>query len=406
MTAQIVDGGLLDVPGFKAQGVHAGLKYKSKDLALIVSDRPAAAAGVFTQNSFAAAPVQVSKEHLATGTLQAVVCNSANANACTGPQGLEDAYTMAQVTGKALGLPADQVLVSSTGIIGRPLDMDKVIAGIEACADQLDQAQGGEAAEAITTTDTHEKEILVEVTAGDRTFKIGAIAKGSGMIHPNMATMLAFLATDAPVEPATLQATLKEVVDDTFNMITVDGDESTNDMVAILAGGAEGGPTIEAGTPEHAALQEGIHLVCRELARTIAGDGEGATSLVEVAVAGAETVADAKIAARAVAASNLVKAAIHGKDPNWGRIVAAIGASEARVEPDRVTIAFEDDQQRATVLELGHPSTNGALALAETLLDNDEVRIHVDLGLGPHTAEAWGCDLTEAYVTFNAAYTS
>ncbi len=406
MTATLVDGGLLDVPGFQAQGVHAGLKYKSKDLTLIVSDRPATAAAVFTQNSFAAAPIQVSREHLAQGPIQAIVCNSANANACTGPQGLEDAYTMAQVTGKALGLPADQVLVSSTGIIGRPLDMATVVAGIEACAGQLDQATGGEAAEAITTTDTHAKEVLAEVDVDGRTFKIGAIAKGSGMIHPNMATMLAFLATDAPVDQATLQATLKDVVDETFNMITVDGDESTNDMVAILAGGAEGGPTIQTGTPEHAALAEGLHLVCRELARMIAGDGEGATSLVEVVVDGAETQQDARIAARAIAASNLVKAAIHGRDPNWGRIVAAIGASPARVEPDRVTIAFEDSQTRACVLDLGHPATNGALKEAERVLENDEVRIHVELGLGPYGAEAWGCDLTEAYVTFNAAYTS
>jgi glutamate N-acetyltransferase/amino-acid N-acetyltransferase len=402
LTAEVGLGG---VPGITAHGVHAGLKYKDPDLALITTDPPATAAGVFTQNSFAAPPVEVSQAHL-DGPVRAIVCNSANANACTGKQGLADAHRMAEVTAQTLGVEPDEVLVSSTGLIGRPLPMTKVETGISACADQLDEADGALAAEAITTTDTQTKQAHATVEADGRAFHVGAIAKGSGMIHPNMATMLAFAATDAPVAAGTLQGLVDEAAAKTFNMITVDGDESTNDMVLTLANGAEGGKPVEPGTPAYDALARGLEAVFEVAARAIAGDGEGATALLEVCVDGAETPEGARQGARAVAGSNLVKAALHGEDPNWGRIVAAIGATQTRVEPDRVTLCVEGGGQRAVLLDRGRPSANGALETAEEIFAADEVRVVVDLGLGPHRSTAYGCDLSQEYVEINAAYTT
>src|SRR5688572_3464839 len=270
------------VAGFRAQGVWAQIKKKSRDVALIVSDRPSRGAAVFTQNAFCAAPVIVSRENVENGDIRAIVCNAGNANAVTGEQGLKDARRMADVAAQALGLTPDQFIVCSTGIIGRPLPMDKVVAGIKDCAATIDQAVGGEAAEAITTTDSHPKHVFVEVEVAGRSFHIAGIAKGAGMIHPNMATMLSFLVTDAPITTTFLQAQLKEAVNATFNMITIDGDQSTNDTCAIIANGAAGGANLRKGTVEAEAFQSGLREACKVLAKHIAGDGEGATSVLEV----------------------------------------------------------------------------------------------------------------------------
>ncbi len=406
-TVRTVPGKHLNhVPGILAQGVHANIKKKRRDVALIVSDRPSRGAAVFTQNAFAAAPVLLSRLHVQNGDVRAIVCNSGNANACTGEQGLADAKAMAEATGKALGIKADQVIVCSTGIIGRPMPIEKVLAGIDDAAQTLGNAKGGEAAEAITTTDSHPKTVFVEVKAQGRTFHVAGIAKGAGMIHPNMATMLSFLVTDAPLTGTLLQHQLKAAVDATYNMITIDGDQSTNDTVALLANGAEGGENLREGTVELEAFQAGLTMACRDLARQIAGDGEGATALLEVVVEGASTLEDARTIARAVCKSNLVKSALHGKDPNWGRVVAAVGACDAHVEAGRVSLWFESGNTSVPVLERGEPLPGNLLAQAADVLKAPEVRIRVHLGLGPYRAEAWGCDLSEEYVTFNSAYTT
>ncbi len=405
------DRHLNHVPGFLAQGVWAQIKKKRRDVCLIVSDRPSKGAAVFTQNAFCAAPVIVSREHVENGDIRAIVCNAGNANACTGEQGLADARAMAVHAAAKLGLTPDQLIVCSTGIIGRPLPLEKVITGIDECAKTLRDATGGEAAEAITTTDSHPKHVFVEVKvpgAGGtvRTFHIAGIAKGAGMIHPNMATMLSFLVTDAPLNSTFLQANLKEAVNATFNMITIDGDQSTNDTCAVIANGAAGGPNLRKGTTEAVAFQAGLQIACKTLAKHIAGDGEGATSLMEVAVEGASTLADARSIARAVASSNLVKSALHGKDPNWGRIVAAVGACGALVDPNKVSLWFESEHGSVPVLERGEPLAGNLLQQASDVLKAKEVRIRVRLGLGDYSAEAWGCDLSEEYVTFNSAYTT
>src|ERR1051326_1130971 len=303
----IPDRHLNHVPGFRAQGVWAQIKKKSKDVCLIVSDRPSKGAAVFTQNAFCAAPVTVSRAHVENGDIRAIVCNAGNANAVTGEQGLAEARAMAAHAAKALSLQPDQFIVCSTGIIGRPLPLDKVKHGIDACARTLYQAEGGEAAEAITTTDSHPKHVFVQVAVGGREFHIAGIAKGAGMIHPNMATMLSFLVTDAPITTTFLQASLKEAVDATFNMITIDGDQSTNDTGPIIANGAAGGANLRKGTVEAQAFQAGLREACKVLAKHIAGDGEGATSVLEVRVEGATTLDDARTIARSVAKSNLVK---------------------------------------------------------------------------------------------------
>jgi glutamate N-acetyltransferase / amino-acid N-acetyltransferase len=402
----IPDRHLNHVPGFRAQGVWAQIKKKSRDVCLIVSDRPSRGAAVFTTNAFCAAPVLVSRENVENADIRAIVCNAGNANAVTGEQGLKDAHTMTEVAAQALGLQPDQFIVCSTGIIGRPLPMDKVTAGIKECARVLHEAQGGEAAEAITTTDSHPKHVFVQIKVGKRTFHIAGIAKGAGMIHPNMATMLSFLVTDAPLNATFLQANLREAVGATFNMITIDGDQSTNDTCAIIANGAAGGPNLRKNTPEAEAFQAGLKEACKVLAKHIAGDGEGASSLLEVRVEGATTLEDARTIARAVAKSNLVKSALHGKDPNWGRIVAAVGACGANVDPNRVSVRFESSLGSVPVLNHGEPLGPNELKAANAVLQTSEVRILVNLALGPHSAEAWGCDLSEEYVTFNSAYST
>ncbi|MBW3583209.1 MAG: bifunctional glutamate N-acetyltransferase/amino-acid acetyltransferase ArgJ [Euryarchaeota archaeon] len=396
--------GINAVPGFRANGVHCGLKRKRRDMALIVSDRVTSAAAVFTQNAFAAAPVLLSKRRIKAGDVRAIVVNSGNANACTGTRGAKDAEEMTVLAARALGLKPEQVMVASTGIIGRPLDMEKIRTGITECAGGLDTATGDEVAEAITTTDAYTKQAERSVEVEGRTFHVAGIAKGAGMIHPNMATMLGFVVTDAPVAEDHFQALLAETVDETFNMISVDGDESTNDMVAAFANGAEGGALVAPGTPEWHALSDAFRAVCTDLAKMIPTDGEGATHLIEVVVEGAASVADARAAARAVSSSNLVKAAVYGGDPNWGRIVAALGQTEVAIDPASVSITFDGAEGGATVLDKGEPT--GALKDAARAFATKEMRIRIDLASGDASATAWGSDLTEAYVRFNSAYST
>lgn len=403
MTGDIhpVAGGITAPKGFVAAGVHAGLKKEKMDLALIVSEVPATAAAVYTRNRVKAAPLLVTRENLKSGIARAIVCNSGNANACTGERGYRDAREMAALTAAAVGCEPWQVVVASTGVIGVPLPMDKISAGIRAAAEKLGVDGGSDAAAAIMTTDTIKKEIAVQMTLGGVTVTIGGIAKGSGMIHPNMGTMLCFLTTDVAMEREDLEQALRAVVDRTFNMVTVDGDTSTNDMAVILANGCAGNPplTIE----DHAVFRAALEYVCRELARLIARDGEGATKLITVKVRGAASEGEARLVARTVAGSNLVKSAVFGADANWGRILCAAGYSGAEIDPNRVDIYLES---RAGCEQMARDGEGLAFCedSAAAILREEEITIILDLKQGTAAATAWGCDLTYDYVKINASY--
>ncbi|KJS75205.1 MAG: ornithine acetyltransferase [Desulfotomaculum sp. BICA1-6] len=394
-----VPGGVTAPQGFSAAGVAAGIKNGKKDVALLVSDRPAAAAGVFTTNRVKAFPVLVSMRHLEDGSARAVVANSGNANACNGPQGEGDALSMIAQAASLLGIPADQVLVASTGVIGQPMPMDKVLDGIRRAAAELNPQGGADAATAIMTTDTVLKEEAVTLELDGCPVTVGGMAKGSGMIHPNMATMLAFVATDAAISPGLLQQALKQVVDRTFNMITVDGDTSTNDAVLALANGAAGNPPIEAEGPAYAAFCAALEAVCRKLAVAVARDGEGATKLLEVRVLGAATDDDARLVAKSVAASSLVKSAVFGEDANWGRVLCAAGYSGAAFNPEAVDIYLGEIKVAENGGALPFDEEAAALVLAQK-----EVVFTIDLKQGPAQATAWGCDLTYDYVRINGSY--
>ncbi|NLW07722.1 MAG: bifunctional glutamate N-acetyltransferase/amino-acid acetyltransferase ArgJ [Clostridia bacterium] len=400
---QQLAGGVTAPKGFTAAGVCAGLKKAKKDLALIVSETVAAAAAVYTRNLVQAAPLKVTRENLNSGHARAIVVNSGNANACTGEQGYQDAREMAAVTARAVGCEPWQVVVASTGVIGVNLPMDKIKEGIKKAASNLTVQGSSEAAAAIMTTDTFLKEIAIQLPLGGTLVTIGGIAKGSGMIHPNMGTMLCFLTTDAAIEAHELERMLKAVVDRTFNMVTVDGDTSTNDMVVVLANGlADNEPfTIE----EQALFQAALEHVCRQLARMIARDGEGATKLLTVLVQGAATEIDARQVALAVAGSNLVKSAIFGCDANWGRILCAAGYSGAAIDPERVAIYLESVAGCEQVAAAGQPLPFNE-DKAKAILREEEVIIKVNLNQGNAEATAWGCDLTYDYVKINASYRS
>ena len=392
---EVVSGGVTAPAGFRAAGVHSGVKRQKKDLSLIVSDRDAACAGTYTTNRVKAAPLLVTKKHVELRRpVRAVVVNSGNANACNGPQGMEDALAMVNKTASVLGVEPEQVLVASTGVIGVPLALDKILPGIEQAASQLSAAGAGDAAFGIMTTDTVPKEIAVRCGG----FSIGAMAKGSGMIHPNMATMLAFITTDAEVAWPLLEASLKEAVAKSFNMISVDGDTSTNDMVLVLANGASG-VKVEPGTKEEARFSRALEYVCTELAKMIVRDGEGATKLIEVRVRGARSVEDARLAVRAITRSPLVKTAIFGEDANWGRILCAAGYSGAELVLENVRVELGD----ILVFDRGAgvPFDEGA---AKEVLAQKDVVITVDLGAGDAEATGWTCDLTYEYVRINADY--
>jgi glutamate N-acetyltransferase / amino-acid N-acetyltransferase len=397
-----VAGGVCAPAGFLAAGVHADIKGKGgtkRDVAIIFSRRPAAAAGVFTRNIVKAAPVLLSERAVRDGSLQALVVNSGNANACTGPRGMADAEEMARATAAALGLEPSTVAVASTGVIGVPLPLDRVGKGIRLCAASLSANGGAEAAAAIMTTDTFPKEIAVRFDLGGVPVTIGGIAKGSGMIHPNMATMLAFITTDAAVTPSVLQAALRQANAGSFNMITVDGDTSTNDMALVLANGLAGNPVIEEGSPLVAPFAAALGEVLVHLAKEIARDGEGATKLMEVQVHGAPSLEDARKAARAVCASALVKTALFGQDANWGRILCAMGYSGASFDPEQVDLYIGDLQMMASGTGLAFDEEAAARVLAEK-----EVVVRAYLHSGGASATAWGCDFSYDYVKINGSY--
>lgn len=397
-----VDGGVLAPRGFFGAAASAGIKRSGKrDLALIVAEERCPVAAVFTRNTMAAAPIVVSREHVADGYARAIVVNAGNANACTGEPGLADARAMAGAVAAAIECDARDVLVASTGVIGVPLPMDLVANGIAEAAERLDVVTGDAVAEAIMTTDTFPKQLAVRFEVDGRAYAVGGVAKGSGMIRPDMATMLAFLTTDAPLDAAACDAALRSAVARTFNRVTVDSDTSTNDMCSLMASGAAGGPVI---TPDDARFEPvaaAVEHVCGELARMIARDGEGATKLVTVTVAGARDEADAERAAFAIAESPLVKTAIFGGDANWGRVAMAIGKSGAELDPARVRIVFAGvlTCDRGTAVPFSEEEA--ARSLAEP-----EVEIVVDLGVGTASATVWTCDLTYEYVRINGEYRS
>jgi len=396
-----MEGGITAVPGIRAAGLHAGIKAAdAKDVALIVTDTPATAAGVFTKNSVTAAPVLVCREHLSDGYAQAVIVNSGNANACTGEIGMTNARQMATATAEQLGIDANLVLVSSTGVIGQQLPMDNIENGIQAAASALSTEGGADAAEAIMTTDTHPKSVAVEIEIGGTPVRIGGIAKGSGMIAPNMATMLSYLTTDARINPETLQAALNRVVDDTYNLLTVDTDRSTNDTVLILATGQATNAEIAAANGEdYDAFCEGLQFVCTELVKMLARDGEGATKLVEVIVKHAKNRDDAEKAARAVAESPLVKTAVFANDANWGRIMMAIGKSGAEFDPYQVDVYLADYRLVKNGMDAGYDEDQ-----ATALFAQDLVRITIDLRAGDTEITMWTCDYSYDYIRINADY--
>ena len=400
MKFEVVPGGVTAAKGFKASGVPAGVKYIGrKDIALVCSDCLAAAAGVFTTNLVKAAPVLLNMERLASGKARAIVVNSGNANACNGARGMEDALAMAREAAGLLGIDAGEVLVASTGVIGQPMPMDRVIPGIAAAVAALSPSGGEDAAEAIMTTDIELKQYAVSFELGGRKVTVGGMAKGSGMIHPNMATMLCFITSDAAVSPACLKECLTCAVDRSFNMVTVDGDTSTNDMVLALANGEAGNDEISTGGEGFDLFREALAEVCTSLAKSVARDGEGATKLIEVQVINAAGDQDARLAARAVAASSLFKAAVFGQDANWGRAICAAGYSGARFNPAAVDIYLGDVQVARDGGSLAFDEDAAAAVLA-----GKEVRVLIDFKEGDHWATAWGCDLTYEYVKINGSY--
>ncbi len=398
----VVEGGHITTPrGFRAGAVYAGIKTAGADkldLAIVASEQRCAAAAMFTNSTVKGAPVIVSQEHVRDGHAQAIVVNAGISNVAMGAPGMANAREMCALTAARLGIDERDVVVGSTGVIGRPLPMEKIRAGIDAV--DLTPDGGAGFARAIMTTDTHPKSIAVRFSCDGREYRIGAAAKGSGMIHPDMATMFCFLTTDAPVEVAYLGRALKAAVDDSLNMISVDNDTSTSDTTAILANGAAGGALIDASSPCAPVFERAMRLVCVDVARQLARDGEGAEKLIEVRVEGGRSAADARAAARTISASPLVKTAVHGNDPNWGRILMAAGRSGAQVDLARARVWLGDVQVFA-----GKPLAYDEDA-ASHALRGEEVRLRVDLGRGEATATAWGCDMTPAYVHINSDYTT
>lgn len=399
-----ISGGVCAATGFTANGVHCGIRknHSKRDLALIASAVPAHAAAVYTTNLVKGAPLTVTKQHIADGTAQAIICNSGNANTCNA-NGIEIAGQMSTLVGAALGIAPEDVVVASTGVIGQPLDITPIADGIPALAAGLSSDNSAAAAEAIMTTDTVPKEIAVEFTLGGKTCRLGGIAKGSGMIHPNLATMLVFLTTDAAISAEMLQKALSTDVQSTFNMVSIDGDTSTNDMVTILANGMAGNAEITADGADFAAFMQALNTVTVHLCRCIAADGEGATRLLECRVTGAKDAATAKTVAKSVVCSSLLKAAMFGADANWGRVLCAIGYSGADVDVTRVSVAFRSAKGAVTVCENGAGVPFSEEQAKEILLEK-EIEILVSAGTGDGSATAWGCDLTYDYVKINGDY--
>ena len=401
---RVVEGGVCAAKGFTANGVHCGIRknHSKKDLSLILSAVPASAAAVYTTNLVKGAPLTVTKKHIANGIAQAVICNSGNANTCNA-NGIEIAEAMADLAAKELHIQADDVIVASTGVIGQPLSIEPIAAGLPELAAGLSAEGGKAAAEGIMTTDTVMKEVAVEFAVGGKLCRIGGIAKGSGMIHPNMATMLVFLTTDCAIAPDMLQKALSGDIANTFNMISIDGDTSTNDMVTILANGLAGNETITAGGEDFTAFMQALNSVTIALCRKIAGDGEGATKLLECKVSGAADLATAKTVAKSVICSSLLKAAMFGADANWGRVLCAIGYSGADVDVNKVDVSFKSKAGTVAVCRNGAGVEFSEEAAKEILLET-EIEILVGLNSGAANATAWGCDLTYDYVKINGDY--
>ncbi len=401
---QIVKGGVCAAKGFKANGIHCGIRKNrtKRDLALIVSDVPANAAAVYTTNLVKGAPLTVTKAHIADGKAQAVICNSGNANTCNA-DGIEVAEQMSKLVENAVGVKAEDVVVASTGVIGQPLDITPIADGMDALVAGLDYDNGLAAAEAIMTTDLAVKEIAVEFEVGGKTCYIGGIAKGSGMIHPNMATMLVFLTTDAAISSEMLQKALSGDIQNTFNMLSIDGDTSTNDMVTVLANGMAGNVEITAEGDDFNAFMKALNTITVHLCRAIAADGEGATKMLECKVEGADTLETAKTVAKSVVCSSLLKAAMFGADANWGRVLCAIGYSGASVDVSRVDVSFRSAKGDILVCKDGAGVPFSEEKAKEILLES-EIEILVSVGDGAFSSTAWGCDLTYDYVKINGDY--
>ncbi|MBS7837924.1 bifunctional glutamate N-acetyltransferase/amino-acid acetyltransferase ArgJ [Wohlfahrtiimonas chitiniclastica] len=400
----IQEGGVTSALGYVAAGVKAGIKASGKlDMAVIYSQAPAVAAGAFTRNAVRAAPVQVSEAHLKDCKVRAVVINSGNANACTGEAGIHNARTMCEVVANGLSLATDEVAVASTGIIGVPLPMDKIIAGATAALDQLSR-DGDNATQAIMTTDLTKKHIAVEVMINGHIVTIGGIAKGSGMIHPNMGTMLGFITTDVAIDPFLLQKTFLESVDESYNMVSVDGDTSTNDSAIILANGLAGNaPLVSEQDTDFETFRAALRFVNQTLAMKIAEDGEGATKLIETRVYNAKTLSDARKVAKSVIGSSLVKTAIFGGDANWGRILCAVGYSAADLLVDQIEIFVKGGDASVQIVAHGAGIAFDESLLA-TIFSEKKVEIEIHLHNGDQHAVAWGCDLSYDYIKINADY--
>ena len=409
MSIKMIDGGVTAAKGFQAAAAAAGIKYQGRtDMALIYSETPCKAAGTFTTNVVKAAPVKWDRAVVESKKKpQAVVVNSGIANACTGEEGMRYCRETAEEAAEILGIERDSVLVGSTGVIGMQLPMDRVRAGIAvlAAAKKPDLASGTAAAQAIMTTDTRKKEAAVTFEIGGKNVTIGGMAKGSGMIHPNMCTMLSFITTDAKISKKALQKALSEDVEDTYNMISVDGDTSTNDTVLLLANGMAGNEKIRVGTSEYETFKEALHCVNETLAKMMAGDGEGATALFEAKIIGAKTKEQAKTLAKSIVCSNLTKAAIAGHDANWGRILCAMGYSGAEFDPEKVDLYFESAAGKLKIIENG-TATDYSEEKATEILSRPEVTAVADIKEGNEEAAAWGCDLTHGYIEINADYRS
>ena len=402
-----IDGGVCAAQGFRAAGLHVGVKthnVNKKDVALIVSDADCAAAAVFTTNVVKAAPIHVTKAHLADGRARAVVANSGNANACA-PQGEENAQRMCAAAAKAIGCKAEDVLVCSTGVIGQKLKVDVIEAGMLELAGLLERSEAGSdaAAHAIMTTDTVKKEAAVETTIGGRTVRLGGIAKGSGMIHPNMGTMLCFITTDCAISPEMIRKALVDTAHVSFNRISVDGDTSTNDTCLVLANGLAGNETITGEGEDYAAFLEALKALCVRLARMMAKDGEGARHLITCTVAGAKDEESAQTIAKSVISSTLTKAAIFGCDANWGRVLCAMGYSGEEFDPDKVDVAFASAAGEIPVCRQGR-GLDFDEDLAKRILTEDEVEIRVRMGEGDAACTCWGCDITYDYIKINGDY--
>ena len=401
---KLIDGGVCAAKGFTAAGVHCGIRksHTKRDLALIRSDVPCSAAAVYTTNLVKGAPLQVTKRHLEDGTAQAVICNSGNANTCNA-DGIEIAQQMCQLTAEALNIDPRDVVVASTGVIGQPLDIAPIRAGIPGLVSALSAEGSAAAAEGIMTTDTVLKEVAVEFELGGKLCHLGGIAKGSGMIHPNMATMLVFLTTDAAIAPEMLKQALSTDIQATFNMLSIDGDTSTNDMVTVLANGLSGNPLIAREGDDFAAFMQALNTVTVHLCRMIAGDGEGATKLLECKVEGATDLQTARRVAKSVICSSLLKAAMFGADANWGRVLCAIGYAGADVDVERVDVAFRSPKGTIQVCKDG-AGVPFSEEVAKAILLEKEIEILVNLNSGDAASTAWGCDLTYDYVKINGDY--